>query len=65
MIEFINSILGEYEAISFVYQVGEDTADIIPSGMAGVDWPYMIGAIAFLIMLYSIFRIIGIFIDKL
>lgn len=65
MVEFIQSILGDYEPISYVYKVGEDTINVIPSGVAGVDWRYMIGAIAFLIMLYSIFRIIGIFVDKL
>lgn len=65
MFDYIQSILGDYEPISYVYKVGEDTFNIIPSGLSGVDWRYIIGAVAFLIMLYSIFRIIGIFIDKL
>lgn len=33
--------------------------DVVASGFAGVDWPWVIGAFAFLLCLYSFFRIIG------
>ena len=31
------------------------TGEVLP-GLAGVDWPYIFGAIAFLIALYSFFK---------
>jgi len=33
--------------------------DVVASGVAGVDWPWVIGAIAFLLCLYCFFRILG------
>lgn len=67
MIDFIRNLLGTYTPVVYSYFdiAMEQYHDVIPSGMAGVDWPYIIGGIAFLIMLYSVFRIIGIFVDKL
>lgn len=67
MIDFIRSVLGEYVPVVYEYFdiALEQYHEVIPSGMAGVDWPYIIGGLAFLIMLYSVFRIIGIFIEKL
>ncbi len=67
MIEFIQSILGTYTPVTYeVYNAATETYDqIIGNGFSGVDWPYVVGAAAFLIMLWSVFRIIGIFVDKL
>lgn len=33
--------------------------DVVASGFAGVDWPWVIGAVAFLLCLYCFFRILG------
>lgn len=67
MADFIRSILGTYVPVVYQYFdiAMEQYHEVIPSGMSGVDWPYIITGIAFLIMLYSVFRIIGIFIEKL
>lgn len=67
MVDFLQSVLGEYVPVVYEYfDIALDQYhEVIPSGMAGVDWPYIIGGLAFLIMLYSVFRIIGIFIEKL
>lgn len=52
MIEFLNNVLGTYTPI--INRAGE-----IPAGMAGVDWPYLIRAAAFLLVFYCVFRILG------
>lgn len=67
MVDFIRSILGTYVPVMYSYfdVALEQTHNVIPDGWSGVDWPYLVGAAAFLIMLYSVFRIIGIFVDKL
>ena len=31
----------------------------VASGMAGVDWPYVLGVLLFAVVLYSFFRLIG------
>lgn len=51
-IQFLNNLLGTYTPI--VNETGT-----IPAGMAGVDWPYIIRAVVFIIVLWSIFRILG------
>jgi len=67
MKELIISIFGEYEPITYqLTTVGgsaddlyEVTNDVIPNGLAGCDWTYILGVVAFLIVLYCILRIIG------
>ena len=67
MKDLIISIFGEYEPITYqltslagsaddVYEV---TNDVIPNGFAGCDWTFILGVVAFLIVLYCILRIIG------
>lgn len=67
MIDFIQSILGTYTPVIYQYfdVAMEQYHEVIPAGASGVDWPYIIGGVAFCIMLYSVFRIIGIFVEKL
>lgn len=52
MIEFLNQILGTYTPM--ISRTGE-----IAPGMAGVDWPYLIRAIAFLLAFWCVMRILG------
>lgn len=52
---FLNGVLGTYSAIT--YQYGNEV--IIPDGFAGVDWPYLIRAFVFVIVLWSVLRMIG------
>ena len=63
----ITSLLGAYQAVTTtMYAYNEATGDIysyvaVPSGAAGVDWAWIAGALAFLICLWSVFRLIGVF----
>lgn len=71
MRDFINGILGAYEPISYVEEhfffsaenpdvVTEMiTANVIPAGLAGVDWSYVISGLAFLIVLFCLFKTLG------
>lgn len=49
---FLATICGVYTPV-----VASDGS--IPSGLAGVDWPYVLTALLVIITIYSIFRIIG------
>lgn len=49
-----------------MYAYNEATGELysfvaVPGGAAGVDWAWIAGALAFLICLWSIFRLIGVF----
>ena len=71
MRDFINGILGAYEPISYLQEqfffspeqpdvvVQMITADVIPAGLAGVDWSYVISGLAFLIVLFCLFKTLG------
>ena len=67
MIAFIRQILGAYTAITYqVYnEASQAVEDIIPAGLAGVDWGYIITGLAFLILLYSALKLIGALICKI
>jgi len=64
---FLLSMFGSYEPVTYTVtntvQIGEevytDTYEAIANGLAGVDWPWVMGALCFLICLYSFFRIIA------
>ena len=58
--QFFDILLGPYTPVSYEY--GTDT--IIPSGMAGMDWPYIVRALAFLLVFYCIFRLVGVILCK-
>lgn len=65
----IESIFGIYTPITyshFVNVIDSSTGqtstvleDVVPEGLAGCDWTYILGAVAFLIVLYGVLRIIG------
>lgn len=54
--DLILDIFGVYSA---PYYTDGGGIDIIPAGMAGVDWPWISGVVFFGITLYCVFRIIG------
>ena len=74
MRNLIISIFGSYTPITYQYewsQWDEATqqyltmrATKIADGMAGVDWTYVLGVVAFLIVLYCLLRIIGAVISR-
>lgn len=65
MRDLIISIFGEYSPVTYeVFEYDPEgtlrkLCDCIPDGFAGVDWTYVLGVVAFLVVLYSIMRIIG------
>lgn len=69
MKDLIVEILGEYEPVMtetyIPYSIdGEmfyDVAETVATGAAGVDWAWVAGACLFAIVLYSLFRILGVF----
>lgn len=60
LVEFFRILLGDYTPVSYMH--GNEV--VIPSGMAGMDWPYIIRAVAFLLVFYSIFRLLGVILCK-
>lgn len=56
MKDLIISIFGTYEPVSVINSLG-DTEYL--QGVAGVDWPYVLGVLGFFVTLYCILRIIG------
>lgn len=67
MIAFIRQILGAYTPV--VYQVWDSVKetylDVIPAGLAGVDFGYVIAGLAFLIVLYCTLKVLGALICKI
>lgn len=69
MKDLIQSIFGSYTPVTYVHEFAQwDVAteqyitmreEVIPAGLSGVDWTYVLGVLAFLIVLYCILRIIG------
>lgn len=52
MIDFLNSVLGVYTPVL-------NPDGYIAAGMAGIDFPYIFRCIFFLVVIYSVLRIIG------
>lgn len=63
MKELIEVLFGEYIPITYDTVVetleGFETVSVIPSGLAGVDWTYVLGVGLFGLTLYCAFRILG------
>lgn len=57
---FMDVLLGTYTPNTYV----DNGVTIIASGCAGVDWTYIVRAVAFLLVLYSVFRLVGAFFCK-
>lgn len=51
-ISFIYDFLGEYIPVTNI-------DGTIPAGAAGVDWSWVISGILFVVVVYSVFKIIG------
>lgn len=70
MKDMIVDLFGQYTPVtyseSFVYtaadgSVMQDVNEVVASGLAGVDWPWVAGVFLFAIVLYSLFRLLGVF----
>ncbi len=64
MKDLIVSLFGSYEPVMTVepHLVGEalEEVPVVASGVAGVDWPWIMGVLLFAIVLYSFFRLVGV-----
>lgn len=56
MKDLILSLFGPYEPVTMI----QDGVEVVASGLAGVDWPWLMGACMFAIVLYSFFRLVGV-----
>lgn len=54
--EFMQAIFGNYNPITYTDSAG---VEIIPSGLSGVDWQYVLGVVLFCVIVYSLLRILG------
>jgi len=67
MKNLIIELFGAYTPVTYMENVydaaGEvvNMQEVVASGVAGVDWPWVMGVILFAIVLYSLFRILGVF----
>lgn len=52
---FFDLFLGIYTPITY----SDGSVNIIPAGLAGVDWSYLVRAFAFLLIVYCLFRLVG------
>lgn len=63
-LNIINSIIGTYTPVTYevTTELSDGTLssyDAVASGMAGVDWPWVISAAIYALFIYCIFRLIG------
>lgn len=69
MKEMILQLFGSYAPVTYTTYIQQEVEgtltteaiEVVASGLAGVDWPWLIGAVAFLLVLYSLFRLLGVF----
>lgn len=74
MKDLIASIFGTYTPVTYVHEWAQwDTVteqyivmreDVVASGFAGVDWPFVLGVAIFIVTLYCVLRIIGAVISR-
>lgn len=66
MRDLIISIFGEYQPVmTDVYNAVTESYDsVVASGLAGVDWVYVLGVVGFFLVLYCVLRIIGAVISR-
>lgn len=69
MREYLDGILGTYTPTSYegvILVDGEEMfVNIIPDGMAGLDWSFVISGLVLVIGIWSIFKIFGLIIKGL
>lgn len=65
MLSILESLFGTYTPVTYesVSSTGA-LIEVIPNGLSGVDWPYILGVFLFAICLYSVFRILGVILSR-
>lgn len=56
MKDLVFSVLGPYAPVTQVV----DGVTVLVDGLAGLDWPWLVGAALFAIVLWSFFRLVGV-----
>lgn len=69
MKEFLASILGTYSPVTYLHEFAQwdDVTgqyivmreNVIPNGLAGVDWLYVLAGLAFIVVIWSVFKLLG------
>lgn len=75
ILDWVRSILGEYEPITYTAKLlvpdvlngGSESVSYtaIPSGLSGVNWEYVVTAALLLVVIYSVFRLLGVLLQSL
>ena len=55
----ITQIIGTYTPITYTTYIGENEVSVIPDGLAGVDFGFVISGLMLIVCIYGIIRIIG------
>lgn len=65
MKEVLFSIFGAYEPVTApVVNAAGEVVNTAVSGVAGLDWPYIMGVFLFALVLYCFFRLVGVLLSK-
>lgn len=56
----LTNLFGLYEPIMTTEMVEGVPVEVVASGVAGVDWVWIAGVVLFGVILYSLFRLIGV-----
>lgn len=64
MLESLMAILGEYTPVTTTYEtILNDgtihTYEAVAQGVAGVDWPWVSGALLLIVVIFCIFKMLG------
>lgn len=54
--DWMQALFGTYTP---VFYETADAVSVIPSGLAGVDFPYVLSVLLFALIVYSLFRLLG------
>ena len=69
MVAFLSSILGTYTPVTYLHEWAQWdevtqqyivlSENVIPSGLAGVDWLYVLSGLLFIVVIWSVFKLLG------
>lgn len=70
LINFLTDLLGGYQPITYQTKYWDDVnsswviTNVIPDGLAGVDWRYIIAGILFIACVICTFKLLGALISR-
>lgn len=60
MKDLILQLFGDYTPVMYTSGSAIDGPQVVASGMAGVDWPWLAGVALFALTLYVVFYTVGV-----